>query len=109
MILRPAEDRDVDQLAEVHVLTLDQNFPNPFNGATAIHFAVPGGEVRLDLFDLLGQKIATLVHGPREAGAYVSRWDGRDDDGRELASGVYLYRLQAGKGAVETRKLLLLR
>ena len=52
---------------------------------------------------------ATLVEGAREAGAYTVRWDGRDDAGRELASGVYLYRLQAGAQVVETHKLLLLR
>ena len=60
------------------------------------------------MYSLTGQKVATLAHGLREAGAYTLRWDGRDDDGRKLASAVYLYRLQAGDG-VETRKLILLR
>ena len=52
--------------------------------------------------------MAKLVQGQREAGAYTLRWDGRDERGRELASGVYLYRLQAGE-RVETRKLVLVR
>ncbi len=60
------------------------------------------------VYDLVGQKAATLAQGRREAGTYSLTWDGRDDDGRDLASGVYLYRLQAGS-QVETRKLLLLR
>jgi len=64
--------------------------------------------VDLVIYNLAGQEVATLVDGPRESGVYTLRWDGRDDAGRELASGIYLYRLQAGE-QVETRKLLLLR
>jgi hypothetical protein len=75
-----------------------------------IRFALPkAGEVELALFNLAGQRVATLVEGVRLAGTYTVRWDGMDDDGRALASGVYLYRLQAGEQQVETRKLLLLR
>ena len=89
--------------------TLSQNYPNPFNPETAIHFDLPvTTAVELTLHNIAGQKVATLAHGHREAGEYTLRWDGRDDDGKELASGVYLYRLQAGS-RVETRKLLLLR
>ena len=87
---------------------LDQNRPNPFNGETVIRIALPRSEeIDLTVYNLTGQKIATLAHGVREAGTYPFRWDGRDDERRELASGVYLYRLQAG-GQVETRKMLLL-
>jgi len=92
--------------------TLDQNYPNPFNSATVIRFALPtAANVDLAIFNLAGQQVATLVQGMREAGAYTLRWDGLDDDGRELASGVYLYRLQIANNGqeVETRKLLLLR
>ena len=88
---------------------LDQNFPNPFNSGTVIRFALPkSGEVELAVYNLAGQKVVKLVHGPGQAGSYTLRWDGRDAQGRELASGVYLYRLKAG-GRAETRKLLLLR
>ncbi|MBT4501980.1 MAG: T9SS type A sorting domain-containing protein [Gemmatimonadetes bacterium] len=92
-------------------ITLDQNYPNPFNSDTVIRLALPtSGDVELSIFNLAGQQVATLVQGVREAGTYTVRWDGRDDDGRELASGVYLYRLRMGNGGqVETRKLLLLR
>jgi hypothetical protein len=89
--------------------TLEQNFPNPFNSSTLIHFALPQSDkVKLTVYNLMGQKVAALVEGIREAGTYTVHWDGRVDSGRELASGVYLYRLQAG-GQTETRKLLLLR
>ncbi|MBT4501743.1 MAG: T9SS type A sorting domain-containing protein [Gemmatimonadetes bacterium] len=87
---------------------LAQNFPNPFNGETTIRFSLPrGGEVELSIFNLAGQKVATLVEGMRSAGEYSVHWDGLNEVGRKLASGVYLYRLCAGE-LVETRKLLLL-
>ena len=91
--------------------SLMQNYPNPFNSATVIRFALPTSEdVDLAIFNLAGQQVATLVSGMREAGTYTIRWDGRDDDGQALASGVYLYRLRTSDGQqVETRKLLLLR
>ncbi|MBT4497257.1 MAG: T9SS type A sorting domain-containing protein [Gemmatimonadetes bacterium] len=90
---------------------LDQNYPNPFNSDTVIRFALPTSEnVELAIFNLAGQRVAKLADGMREAGVYAIRWDGRDDNGRELASGVYLYRLRTGDGQqVETRKLALVR
>jgi len=88
---------------------LEQNFPNPLNGETAIRFALPEREeVELAVFNLAGQKVAVLMEGMREAGRYRVGWDGRDDDGRELATGLYLYQLRAGE-RVERRKLVLLR
>jgi hypothetical protein len=67
--------------------TLSQNFPNPFNPETTIRFDLPRSEeIELAVYNLSGQKVATLAHGLRAAGAYTVRWDGRDDDGRELAS-----------------------
>lgn len=89
--------------------SLGQNFPNPFNSKTGIPFALPeGGEVRLAVYNLAGQQVARLAEGVREAGNYTAYWDGRGSDGRELASGVYLYRLRLG-AQVTTRKLALLR
>ncbi|MBI2502597.1 MAG: ASPIC/UnbV domain-containing protein, partial [Candidatus Latescibacteria bacterium] len=89
--------------------SLSQNFPNPFNSDTVIRFALPeGGEVVLAVYNLAGQQVAKLAEGTREAGSYTLRWDGRDERGKELASGVYLYRLRAG-AQVETQKLVLLR
>ena len=60
------------------------------------------------LYGQAGQKVATLARGERSSGSHAVKWDGRDDEGRELATGVYLYRLRLGT-QVETRKLLLLR
>jgi hypothetical protein len=89
--------------------SLSQNYPNPFNGETVIRFALPAsGEVELTIYNLAGQQVAVLAEGAREAGSYTLRWDGRDERGRELASGVYLYRLRAG-AQVEFRKLALVR
>ena len=68
-----------------------QDYPNPFNPETTIRLDLPRSEeIDLAVYNLAGQKVATLAHGLREAGAYTLRWDGRDDDGRDLASGVYL-------------------
>ena len=88
---------------------LHQNHPNPFNAQTLIRFLLPSSvAIELALYNPAGQKVATLAAGHRAAGAYVLPWDGRDDAGGNLASGVYLYRLRAGD-RVETRKLLLVR
>lgn len=67
-----------------------------------------GSEVDLSLHNLAGQRVVSLLQGYRDAETYSLRWDGRDDDERELASGVYLYRLQVGESA-ETRRLPLRR
>jgi len=90
-------------------LLLEQNYPNPFNGETAIHFSVPQlTDVELAIFDLAGQQVALLLQGGCPAGEHAVRWDGRDDSGYRLASGLYLYRLKAGM-QLETRKLMLIR
>ena len=91
--------------------SLAQNFPNPFNSGTVIRINLPQSEVvELAVFNLAGQQVATLVEGRREPGVYSVNWDGRDGEGRELASGVYLYRLRTGDGQqVETRKLVLMK
>lgn len=86
-----------------------QSVPNPFNPETMIRYQLPqAGPVRLEIRNLLGQEVSTLVDEVQAAGFYGVTWDGRDAAGGELATGVYLCRLQAG-GWVETRKLLLLR
>jgi len=90
-------------------ISLQQNYPNPFNSNTVIGLSLPAtGDVVLAVYNLAGQKVATLLDGLQSGGAYAIHWDGRDDGGRELASGVYTYRLRTGD-RVESRKLLLLR
>ena len=87
---------------------LGPNYPNPFNPSTLIPYqlAVPS-PVRLEVFNVLGQRVATLVDGQQQgAGAYVARWDGTNASGRAAASGVYFYRLTVA-GAHQTGKMVL--
>ena len=86
-----------------------QNAPNPFNSQTVLAYFLPAaGPVRLEVFSLTGQRVAVLRHGLQQAGYHQLHWDGRDDAGRSVASGLYLYRLVTDE-VVLTRKLTLLR
>ena len=88
---------------------LRQNAPNPFNSGTVIPwFQLEPGVAHLEVFALTGQRVAVLHKGQRKAGLHRLRWDGRDERGRFLASGVYVYRLVTSE-AVQTRKLTVLR
>ena len=90
-------------------LSLAQNAPNPFRGATSVRFAVPqSGPVSLEVYNVAGRKVADLVTGALDAGAYTVSWDGRDRDGSRVASGVYLYRLNAG-GETLSKEMVFLR
>ena len=87
---------------------LDRNMPNPFNPATVIGYQLPeAGRVRLAVYNLLGQEVRALVDERREAGSFTAAWDGTDNLGRQVASGVYLYRMQAGDFTATRRMLLL--
>jgi hypothetical protein len=88
---------------------LEQNSPNPLNHETVIRFALPtDGDIRLQVLDLQGRVVRTLMDGRREAGPHRVTWDGRDDQGSVAASGVYLYRLTTPTRVV-SRKLTLAR
>ena len=88
---------------------LQQNAPNPFNSQTVLsYFLHAPGPVRLEVFSLTGQRVAILHQGPQKAGYHRLYWNGRDDAGHSVASGMYLYRLVTDE-AVLTRKLMLLR
>ena len=88
-----------------------QNAPNPFNASTAISFLIPfrlaGEPSRLSIYNLAGQLVRVLQFETLQAGEHRLSWDGRDDYGREVASGVYIYRLDVGEWAVHRRMLLL--
>ncbi|OGG45999.1 MAG: hypothetical protein A3F84_23910 [Candidatus Handelsmanbacteria bacterium RIFCSPLOWO2_12_FULL_64_10] len=88
---------------------IDQNSPNPFNPVTTIRYALPEGvDVQIVVYNILGQQVKALVSGKQGPGYYTATWDGRDEAGRRVASGVYLYRLQAGS-FVQVRKMLMVK
>lgn len=88
---------------------LAQNVPNPFNPVTAIRFTIAEDcRATLAVFDASGRRVRSLVDGRLKAAFYRIEWDGRNDEGRPLASGVYFYRLDAGRFS-KTRKMVLLR
>ncbi len=88
---------------------LEQNYPNPFNPQTVIRYDLPvRSQVTLSVFNIVGQKVATLLNEEMDGGSYSIVWDGKDHSGRSLASGVYLYRLETD-GFVQTKKLVLMR
>lgn len=95
--------------------TLHQNYPNPFNPATNIRYDLPNSaQVNLAIYTLLGEKVRTLVAGQQPAGAHTVQWDGRDEAGAQVASGVYFYQISAQDASGlqqlnQSRKLLLLR
>ena len=89
---------------------LSQNRPNPFNPATTIRFELANaGETRLAIHDSRGAMVRVLVAGPRGAGVHEVPWDGTDDRGRAVGSGVYYYRLQVGDEPPRTRRMSLVR
>ncbi|UCF78196.1 MAG: T9SS type A sorting domain-containing protein [Candidatus Eiseniibacteriota bacterium] len=91
------------------VTSLEQNIPNPFNPVTVIRFSIAeAGRVELVVFDVAGRPVRRLAEGARGVDRYEVVWDGRDDAGRTVASGVYIYRLEA-PGYKESRKMVLLR
>jgi hypothetical protein len=88
---------------------LKQNYPNPFNPITTIEFALPrSGHVRISIYNTLGRQVRVLVNEPLPAGEYRITWNGRDFRGNQVASGIYLYRLEAGDFIV-TKKMVLLK
>lgn len=89
--------------------SLAQNYPNPFNPSTTIKFAAPqNGNVAIEIFNIVGQKIRTLVDNYYAAGSHEAVWNGLNDNGEKVSSGIYLYRINAGS-YIETKKMTLLK
>jgi hypothetical protein len=99
-----------DELKElVSAYKLNQNFPNPFNPGTRIVFDLKEpSSVSLRVYDVNGRLVRTLIEEKREGGRHEIAWDGKDETSREVASGVYFYRLNAGSFS-ETKKMVLLK
>ena len=91
------------------VFSLSQNAPNPFNPETIISYSLPQSEqVKLVIYNVLGQEIRTLVNAFKPAGRYRVVWNSRDDFGRSVSSGIYFYQITAGE-FLDTRKMLILK
>jgi len=98
-----------DELAVPNEFTLSQNYPNPFNPLTHIQFEMRApAQVTLDVFDLLGRHVRTLFEGRVESGISTITWDARANNGEEVASGIYFYRLVSSQNE-QTRKMILLK
>ena len=94
---------------QISTFELYQNYPNPFNPATMIRFSLAHRvKVKLEIFNLLGQRVKTLVDAALAPGQHRLIWDGRNDAGLRVSSGVYFYRLKAGD-YVKSRKMVLIR
>jgi len=88
---------------------LHNNYPNPFNAQTEIQYALPEpSEVNLSVYNIMGQKVRTLVEGRQFAGVHMVTWDGKNENGETVASGVYFYTIRAGT-YLETKKMTLLK
>ena len=105
-------DTMVDASPVPTILALRQNFPNPFNPQTTIAYDLPATSsderVRLRIVDVSGRVVRTLVDEDQPAGTYRTRWEGKNDRGEAVSSGVYFYVLDA-RGSRHTRKLVLLK
>jgi flagellar hook assembly protein FlgD len=93
----------------VNKFRLDQNYPNPFNCSTTIRYSLDKEvRVELDIFNLTGQKVRTLVHALQTPGFKTVIWDGLDDHGNLLSTGLYLYQLRSEE-LRQSQKMLLLK
>ena len=89
--------------------SLGQNYPNPFNPSTNITYDLPASvTVSLNIYDILGRNVITLVNEQQNAGSYIVEWNGKNSSGIQVTSGIYFYRLEAGRNAF-TKKMLLLK
>jgi len=91
--------------------SMSQNYPNPFNPSTTINFEIPEGDkplVNLGIYSIRGQLVRTLINEVKEPGTYSVQWDGKDNKGSSVSSGVYFYRISAGEFS-KTRKMVLLK
>lgn len=94
---------------EAIALNLNQNYPNPFNPVTNISYQVSKpSNVRLDIFNIKGQKVKTLVNERLDTGRYTAVWNGKDDSNKRVSSGIYLYKMRSGKYS-STKKMILLK
>ncbi len=96
----PADVKEIEgsnDITKPSSFSLSQNYPNPFNPVTNFQFTVPkSSHVKIELFNIVGQKVATLVDEEMKPGVYMVDWNGKDENGKSVSSGIYFYRMQAG-------------
>ena len=98
-----------DQVGAIEEFSLSNNYPNPFNPITSITYSTPvKGSVKLTVYNTLGQAVNTLVDEVVAAGKYSVTWDGTNDSGRQMASGVYFYTLET-ESFYQTKKMMLIK
>ncbi len=106
------QEREPTGAIHIKTFSATQNYPNPFNPSTTIGYSIPRVEepvqVRLSIFDIRGRRVRSLVDEKKESGVYQVHWNGRNERGEEVPSGVYLYRLEAGDYRA-THKMVLTR
>ena len=99
----------VENVPQNHSFKLDQNYPNPFNPSTTINYSIQeSGNVIIKIYDSLGKQIRILVNETKNSGEYRTIWDGRDDNGKKVSSGVYFYQIQVGD-YIQAKKMIMLR
>jgi hypothetical protein len=114
LVTNPGDATDfpvsVNQLADIpNDYQLGNNYPNPFNPTTTITFSIPeNSDVLLEVYNSLGEKVRMLVNENYSSGTYSARWNGRDDFGREVNSGVYIYRIVAAN-FVDSKRMILMK
>ena len=110
LVTDPVEVVSVDNDPTLpETFALHQNYPNPFNPVTTIRFDLPlADHVRIDIYNILGKKVRTLVNDYVPAGRQQVLWDSKDDFGRQAASGMYLYRI-SGERYHDTKRMILLK
>ena len=114
---RPSTNVKKQEMQLPHEFKLNQNYPNPFNPSTMIRYALPRrSNVDIEVFNMMGQKIALLVQDRQAAGEYQVLWNGGDSAGMQVASGAYICRMRVwgdsereSDGKFFTKKLLLVR
>ena len=90
---------------------LGQNYPNPFNPTTTIPFSINGTakQVRLNVYNVLGQKVQTMFNGVLQSGSYQFTWNGKNSNGQFAPTGVYFYELSVGKNNTQIKRMLLIK
>ncbi len=92
------------------VYALRNNYPNPFNPETTLKYDLPdAGDVKLEVYNMLGQVVRTLVNEHQTAGRYAIQWDATNEHGQNMSSGIYFYRVQVGGEFTDVKKMLLLK